>query len=191
MINKEARLYYIFFVLALLMLSTVAYSNCFLEREALAQENNFLTYENSALGIKMLYPHDWHRTDFATGTGGNGTIAEFLGPEPPAAYVNIFVYHSSGSFSLPALINNTLSEIEAVHMNPTTTLHLKNGTTAYQTSYQISTIHNTFEKMQTFIMKNGLIYVITFTATPDKYSLNLPTLTRMINSLTISNPISR
>ena len=50
-----------FFVLAIVLLSIVVYSNCFLGREALAQADDFLTYENPAFGIKMLYPHDWHR----------------------------------------------------------------------------------------------------------------------------------
>jgi eukaryotic-like serine/threonine-protein kinase len=179
------------FVLTFLMLSAVADSTYFLTMEALAQSADFLTYENSSFGIKMLYPQDWHRTDFAVNAGGNGTIAEIVGPEPPAPYVNIFVYHSSGSFSLPNLINSTLNEIQAVHMSPVTGMQLKNGTTAYQANYQISTVHNTFEKLQTFTMKNGLIYVITYTATPDKYSLNLPSVKKMIDSLTLSSPVSR
>jgi eukaryotic-like serine/threonine-protein kinase len=172
---------YMILVLALLMSSSTMY--------AIAQQDDLLTYENSSYGIKMLYPKDWHRTDF--NPGGNGTIVEIVGPEPPAPSVNVFIYRSSGSFSLPNLVNRTLSEIESVHMNPITTIQLKNGTTAYQASYQITTVHNTFEKLQTYIMKNGLIYVITYTATPDKYSSNLPIVKNMIDSLTITNPTIR
>jgi hypothetical protein len=190
MLNKKAKACYMLSFITLLILSASACSTYFLTIEALAQENDFLTYENSSFGIKMIYPKDWHRTDFNPGV--NGTIAEIVGPEPPGApSVNVFLYHSSGSFSFLDLVNRTLSQIEGIHMNPITTIHLKNGTTAYQANYQISTVHNTFEKLQTFAMKNGLIYIITYTATPDKYSLNLPNVKKMIDSLALTNPVSR
>jgi eukaryotic-like serine/threonine-protein kinase len=177
MLNNKVKVYGMVLSLTLLM--------SFLRTYAVAQESDFLTYENSSFGIKMIYPKDWHRTDF--NPGGNGTIAEIVGPESPGApSVNVFVYHLSGSFSFLDLVNKTLSQIEGAHMSPITTIHLKNGTTAYQANYQISTVHNTFEKLQTFVMKNGLIYMITYTATPDKYSLNFPSVKKMIDSLTIT-----
>jgi eukaryotic-like serine/threonine-protein kinase len=157
---------------------------------AAGQGTDFLTYENSSFGIKMLYPKDWHRNDFNPGVG-NGTIVEIAKPDSLGSSINVFVYRSSGSFSLLDVVNKTLGQIQAVHMIPATTVHLKNGTTAYQASYQISTVHNTFEKLQTFTMKNGFIYVITYTATPDIYSVDLPIVKRVIDSLAITSPISR
>ncbi|HET7345032.1 MAG TPA: hypothetical protein VFJ05_04075, partial [Nitrososphaeraceae archaeon] len=52
-----------FFALCLLALSASAYSAYLLQTEASAQEvqSDFLTYQNSQAGIKMLYPKDWHR----------------------------------------------------------------------------------------------------------------------------------
>lgn len=181
-----------FFALCLLALSASAYSAYLLQTEASAQEvqSDFLTYQNSQAGIKMLYPKDWHRIDFGIAPGSNSTIVELIGPNAPAPSVNVFVYRISGGFSLKDLVNNTLSQIEVVHRNATETLHLSDNTTAYQTAYQISTVHNTFQKMQLFTMKNGLIYVITYTSTPDVYSLYLPTVNRMIGSITLSKPIS-
>ena len=57
-----------YMILLLLMSSSTLY--------AVAQEDDLLTYENSSYGIKMLYPKDWHRTDF--NPGDNGTIVEIV-----------------------------------------------------------------------------------------------------------------
>jgi PsbP-like protein len=204
MVNKKIKIkkniFYLNFGFTLLIVySTIAYSNYFLRTEALAQKDNFSMYESSFFGIKMLYPQDWHRTDNGNSPGANTTVVDFIGPTnntdttgdvgTTSPSVNLFVFKSSANISLSDLINNTLSQIESFNMIPTKAIHLKDNTTAYQTAYQISTRYNTFEKMQTFTMKNGLIYVITYTATPDKYLLYLPTVKRMIDSLTISPPI--
>jgi eukaryotic-like serine/threonine-protein kinase len=182
MLNNKVKVYGMVLSLTLLM--------SFLRTYAVAQESDFLTYENSSFGIKMSYPKDWHRTDF--NPGGNGTIAEIVGPESTrASSVNVFIYHLSGSFSFLDLVNKTIGQIVGAQMSPITTIHPRNGTTAYQVNYQISTVHNTFEKLQTFAMKDGLIYVITYTATPDKYSVNLPSVKKMIDSLVLTNPVSR
>jgi hypothetical protein len=57
------RFFVIFFFL-LLILSSLAIISSFINRQASAQAglappNSFLTYENSALGIKMQYPSNW------------------------------------------------------------------------------------------------------------------------------------
>jgi hypothetical protein len=193
---KKQNIFYLNFGFTLLIVcSTIAYSNYFLRTEALAQKDNFSTYESSFFGIKMLYPQDWHITGYGNSPRANTTVVEFIAPtnntdttgDTPS--VNLFVFNSSENISLSDLINNTLSQIESFNMIPTKAIRLKDNTTAYQTAYQISTRSNTFEKMQTFTMKNGLIYLITYTATPDKYLLYLPTVKRMIDSFTISPPI--
>ena len=163
------------------------------QRAALA--SNFLTYDNPALGIRLLYPADWEKRDLKD-------IARSFGQEIGVAFnsplenefdmfsENLFVGGSVGeNISLAEFTTSTINSLEEsadidIANSSSTTLA---GIPAYTVKYFFSkpVIPVDLLVMQIWTVKNDKLYSIVFTAQSDKFDDYEPIIQRMINSLEI------
>jgi eukaryotic-like serine/threonine-protein kinase len=157
----------------------------FFKPSSLAPEN-FVTYENSSVGIKMKYPQSWERRDldnFIT-----GEVVAFVSSKQSDAdkfqeKLTISVENFSGTledFSDTSTkdINNHLVKPQIKKPREAT---LANKL-AYELIYTGNDGGNDLKSMQIFTLKGEKAYVITYTAARDSYNDFIQTAETMIKS---------
>ena len=172
------------------MISTTIYINF---RAALAL--NFLTYNNPALGIRLLYPADWEKRDSkdierSFGQQIGVTFNSPLENEFDMFSENLFVGESVvENISLAEFTISTIYSLEEssdinIANSCSTTLA---GIPAYTVTYFFSkpVIPVDLLVTQIWTVKDNKLYYIVFTAQSDKFDDYEPIIQRMINSLEI------
>ena len=171
---------------------------CFFFRygSAFAQttNNNFITYNNPNLGIKIQYPADWTKEEKDFGLGKN---ILFLAPGSPIKYAEklfIDVLDENRS-SLSGIVNDeinfnkykndAISNYQVIELTPT----VVNNIPAYKIvdTYTDPDIFGNVKTMDILILKGNKLYELQFTSEPEKYDILLPTVQRMIDSFQITN----
>ena len=197
------RFFVIFFFL-LLVLSSTANILSFINKQASAQtlisppsSAEFLTYENSALGIKMQYPSDWRKvfdSNLGTDNLSRGTEqirVHFISPQPSIntrkADVLLTIQNLPTSETQPRLRDivekeNLADEIiydcDVMKPVPITI----GGIPAYKTISTCTIIgkHIVFTDIRA--INNYKLYSIIFGTGVAEYGTYLPTVQKMINS---------
>lgn len=153
-----------------------------------AQESNenFSTYRNTEARFEIKYPSSWEKREYPAAE--NSSIIEFLGPatgaEPRTPSVNIFIF-PSGNNSIKQVVNEVVTELEDIQVNSSTMKLNELNDTAYVLDYKVSTAHQEFQKLQLWMGKPERTYVITYTDLPENFSVYLPQIMEMINTLKI------
>ena len=164
-----------------------------MQQAALA--SNFLTYDNHALGIRILYPADWEKRDSKDIARSFGqqigvTFNSPLENEFDMFSENLFVGGSVvENLSLPEFAISTIysleesPDIDIVNSSSTTLA----GIPAYTVKYFFSKpiVPEDLLVTQIWTVKDDKLYSIVFTAQPDKFDDYEPVIQRMINSLEI------
>ncbi|MCX6742050.1 MAG: PsbP-related protein [Candidatus Pacearchaeota archaeon] len=160
------------------------------ETSILPPETNFLTYDNSAYGIRITYPSNWEKEEKSTGM----VIVEFFSPK------------ESVSDAITENLNVVIEDLSAQPMtlNEYTNLSIKNiklyftdvnmidssattlgGNSAHKVVYTANMGQYNGKFMQVYTIRNNKAYVITYTAQPSTYSYYLDIINQMINSFEI------
>jgi serine/threonine-protein kinase len=150
---------------------------------------NFLTYGNSTLGIKMKYPQSWERRDIDNLI--TGEVVAFVSPKQSNTdkfqeKLTISVEDFSGTledFSDTSTKDITRHLVKAEIQKPSdTTLANKS---AYQLIYTGKDGEKNLKSMQLFTLRGDKAYVITYTAAIDNYNDFIQTAETMIKSFEI------
>ena len=157
--------------------------------QALAQEQQFLTYENPELGISILYPSNWEKLanldNFVTFTAPPETDTRIY----PAALGIKVQELSSQNIPLQEITKVQMSDLK--RSNPDLNVLESTSTTiAGKPAHKIvfSAIDNKEverKAMQVWTVIGNKAFLITYKAEPDKFSSYLPTIERMIDSFKV------
>jgi eukaryotic-like serine/threonine-protein kinase len=166
------------------LMSTLLHPNS----QALAQEQ-FLTYENSELGISIQYPSNWEKLvnldNFVTFTAPPETDTRIY----PAALGIKVQELSSQNIPLQEITKVQMSDLK--RSNPDLNVLESTSTTiADKPAHKIvfSAIDNKEverKAMQVWTVIGNKAFLITYKAEPDKFSSYLPTIERMIDSFKV------
>ena len=168
--------------------------------EAMAQtpeqsknSSNFLTYENLSFGIKILYPANWNKQENISSSSNNSTLSDIVAFSPP-------LKNSSNIIGKLAIKVDNISDIK-----PTTLANYSDaiisdlkqdfrvtesnatlaGNPAYKVVYTGLEESVDLQAMLVLAIKGDRVYMISYTAEPEKYSYYLPTVQKMIDSFEI------
>ncbi|GAX41803.1 serine/threonine protein kinase [Tolypothrix sp. NIES-4075] len=154
-----------------------------------SKPENFLTYANSNVGIKMKYPQSWQRRDIDNLI--TGELVAFVSPKQSDAdkfqeKLTISVEDFSGTledFSDTSTKDIIRHLVKAQIQKPSeTTLANK---AAYKLIYTGQDGENNLKSMQLFTLRGDKAYVITYTAAIDNYNDFIQTAQTMIKSFEI------
>jgi len=170
--------------------------------EAMAQtpeqsknSSNFLTYENLSFGIKILYPANWDKQENTSSSSNNSTLYDIVTFSPP-------LKNSSNIIGKLAVKVDNISDIKPTTLanyadaiisdlkqdfrvtESNTTL---SGNPAYKVVYTGLEESVDLQAMLVMAIKGDRVYMISYTAEPEKYSHYLPTVQKMIDSFEILN----
>jgi hypothetical protein len=160
-----------------------------------ALASNFLTYDNPALGIRILYPADWEKRDL---TDIAKSFGQQIGVRFNSPLENEFDMFSENLFVGESVVKNislaefAISTIYSLEESPDINIVNSSSTTlvgipAYTVKYFFSKAVVPVELLVTQIwtVKDNKLYSIVFTAQSDKFDDYEPIIQRMINSLEI------
>ena len=206
--------YYILFIvvpLVLLLLSSGIHSIVFQAAKSQLPKsktsldtikNDYLTYSNSKVGVKIQYPRNWSVQEVETVLGANNTIAIFTAPSKTGSqlgnisgvsgnfvpYLDIFVFDSK-NMSLDQIIKGRMNYFHNntdFVLNQAKPVILKTTRSAYLLDYNVTVGgEEHFRKLQIFTLGGNRIYVITFTSQQELFSRFMPLVQKMINSFEV------
>jgi len=173
----------------IIMSYSVLQASAFLSLPSSIADNNFLTYRDSTLGIKIDYPLGW--------------IHELH----PGNLVTFLASLESDSNTYPAGVGITVQHLESrnTSLNEITKVQIKNltqslpdfkltestnsilaGNIAHKIVFSATdNMKHERAAMQIWTLKGDNAYLITYKAEPGKYSKYLPTIQKMIDSFQI------
>jgi hypothetical protein len=160
---------------------------------ASANNSSFLTYQNPDFGIRMQYPSNWtkHEDNLLLHTIAAFTLIHqnpFDFANVTLAEVDLRLYNAPQNETSAKLnigqINTQGQTIVSYYKNSSTTL---GGYPALKIiSYSFGVITQKEMQIWTFIPNKHVLVEIIYIAQPSKYSLYLPIVERMINSVEIA-----
>jgi hypothetical protein len=159
----------------------------------------YFTYQNSSYGIKIQYPSDWKYIPRALQKEQIHTIALFVPPKlaiqgmlDPSAGLKIGIQNQPGPLSY--IVNSTVGNLKqtvpgfhVIESGPSPNVTFAGNSSAYKIIFT-----TTGQKsMAIFTIKNERLYLIRYFAPPEKYSIYLPIIQKMIDSFEIINPSTK
>jgi hypothetical protein len=173
-----------------------------------SNNNNFSTYDNPNLGIRMQYPSNWSPIEYGYNSTTNNTVVRFLSPSKTGSelgnvsgvsgnfvpYLDIFVFDSK-NMSLDEIVKgriNYFSNNSDFVIHELKQYALNNGSNNKQPAYMLdysATVggDELFRKMQVYTMFDSKVFVITFTSQQASFINYTPIVQKMINSFVIQN----
>lgn len=159
-------------------------------------QNNVLTYENRDLGISIQHPVGWQQLELGRGivtplypvflpVSENSTAAPFF------ERLQIYVYNSTNG-SLDDLVTK---EIDGFKSQIITDFAIADGpkndtlladVPAYRLVYTGKEGPFDFKAQELWAIKGNRVYNLLYTAPPDQYERNLPTIQQMIDSFELT-----
>lgn len=173
---------------------------------ALAQETssnnnaNFLTFENKAFGLRMLYPSDWSLTEVKSTLSPNASRSDVVFFKAPAEspsdlfQENVVVNMKGPSQNELTLSDYTANSLKIFRNMPTIKLLQSSpntlaGLPAHMVVYSENPRGIAIQKMQIWtVVDNTTVYVVTFGAEQTQFLRYLPTVDQMIRSIQINKP---
>jgi len=168
-------------------------------KEAIAQtpeqsknSSNFSTYENPIFGIKILYPSNWDKQENSS-SSNNSTLYDIVTFSPP-------LKNSSSIIGKVAIKVDNISDIKPTTLANYTDAIISDlkqdfrvtesnatlaGNPAYKVVYTGLEESVDLQAMLVMAIKGDRVYLISYTAEPEKYSYYLPTVQKMIDSFEI------
>jgi eukaryotic-like serine/threonine-protein kinase len=171
-------------------------------KEAMAQtpeqsknSSSFLTYENLSFGIKILYPANWEKQENTSSSSNNSTLYDIVTfSPPPKNSSNIIgklavkvdnisdIKPTTLANYADAIISDLKQDFRVTESNTTLA-----GNPAYKVVYTGLEESVDLQAMLVMAIKGDRVYMISYTAEPEKYSYYLPTVQKMIDSFEILN----
>ena len=154
-----------------------------------ATNDNFVTYDNAAWGIKIQYPADWAKEETDDEFGKRVIFLVSGSPIKYGEKLSIDILDNDGGKSLTDKVNDLIDFNE--HKNDAlTNYHLIESTpiiinniSAYKIvdTYSDSKFGNV-KSMSIELLNGNKQYDILFTSGPEKYDSLLPTIQKMVDS---------
>jgi serine/threonine-protein kinase len=161
--------------------------------------NNLVTYENNAHGIKILYPAGWQKTEQLS---ANRFWVNFMSPFnsnnasafPATVSVSVEVLNQNISndattqyvTGVLASVKRSLPDFQIIESNPKSSI---SGNSAYKIVYtflsQDPAVQAHFQSMNIWTVKDKKAYSVSYTELKPLYATYLPTVQKMIDSLEI------
>ena len=161
--------------------------------------NNLVTYENNAHGIKILYPAGWQKTEQLS---ANRFWVNFMSPFnsnnasafPATVSVSVEVLNQNISndattqyvTGVLASVKRSLPDFQIIESNPRSSI---SGNSAYKIVYtflsQDPAVQAHFQSMNIWTVKDKKAYSVSYTELKPLYATYLPTVQKMIDSLEI------
>src|ERR671933_268783 len=161
--------------------------------------NNLVTYENNAHGIKILYPAGWQKTEQLS---ANRFWVNFMSPFnsnnasafPATVSVSVEVLNQNISndattqyvTGVLASVKRSLPDFQIIESNPKSSI---SGNSAYKIVYtflsQDPAVQAHFQSMNIWTVRDKKAYSISYTELKPLYATYLPTVQKMIDSLEI------
>ena len=161
--------------------------------------NNLVTYENNAHGIKILYPAGWQKTEQLS---ANRFWVNFMSPFnsnnasafPATVSVSVEVLNQNISNDattqyVTAVLTSakrSLPDFQIIESNPKSSI---SGNSAYKIVYtflsQDPAVQAHFQSMNIWTVKDKKAYSVSYTELKPLYATYLPTVQKMIDSLEI------
>ena len=177
--------------------------------------NTFSLYKNAQYNFDMQYPSNWQKIEFTQGIerGGLNTVVNFLSPSEGTVdkfreyfIVEVgdlrpqqgFAISSPSSSSLiTEYVNHQISEYKKLYQGFQLTESLLNKTdnnsipNDYSQSYKIvytygDTTAGKIKIMELYFLKNNKIYLLSFHSEASNYSMYMPTVQRIVDSVHIA-----
>lgn len=171
----------------------------FQPKEAMAQtagqsnSTKFLTYESPIFGIKILYPTNWDKQENASSSSTNSTLNDIVTFSPPlknssdiigklAVKVDDIsdIKPTTLAIYADAIVSDLKQDFRVTESNATLA-----GNPAYKVVYSGLEESVDLQAMLVMALKEDKVYIISYTAEPEKYSYYLPTVQKMIDSFEI------
>jgi serine/threonine-protein kinase len=152
------------------------------------RNDNFLLYESPILGIKILYPLNWTKTD--NSNVQSNPIVKFSPPQ--GDFSKLFIETNGSGFNNGSLRNYAHQQIDRLsHILTDFKLIESTSTTAgsekaEKAVYTFMLQNILFKKMEIWLVKDSKVYTINYLAPEIQYANYLPMIERMINSFEIS-----
>ena len=161
--------------------------------------NNLVTYENNAHGIKILYPAGWQKTEQLS---ANRFWVNFMSPFnsnnasafPATVSVSVEVLNQNISndattqyvTGVLASVKRSLPDFQIIESSPKSSI---SGNSAYKIVYtflsQDPAVQAHFQSMNIWTVKDKKAYSVSYTELKPLYATYLPTVQKMIDSLEI------
>ncbi len=161
--------------------------------------NNLVTYENNAHGIKILYPAGWQKTEQLS---ANRFWVNFMSPFnsnnasafPATVSVSVEVLNQNISndattqyvTGILASVKRSLPDFQIIESSPKSSIA---GNSAYKIVYtflsQDPAVQAHFQSMNIWTVKDKKAYSVSYTELKPLYATYLPTVQKMIDSLEI------
>jgi hypothetical protein len=172
-------------------------------------DNNISTYQNPSLGIGLHYPSNWkveERTNINNNTiDFNASSIKFTSPSKRDLLVVSAYAQNLSSFPVEQQQNMTLNTLTRTGINTAkanlnnfqlvdletanVTLGLKQNNEAHKIIYSNTNTNTTFPlqfvTMQTYTIKDGKIYGLSYVSEASQFFRHLPAVQRMIDSFQI------
>ncbi|MFL6329110.1 MAG: hypothetical protein ACJ71J_01820 [Nitrososphaeraceae archaeon] len=154
--------------------------------------SSYLTYEDNADGISLMYPSNWQKIEYPSGAmnygKGHRIIASFLAPLDPS---------DQWRGSLNIQISNLSDSKNIIPQNATTTMINLGGHPAFKLEYTntermylnrdlTSSSSIKLKVMQVWTTIGDNTYLLTYNAEASKYPQYLPIIYKMLSSFRVS-----
>jgi hypothetical protein len=155
--------------------------------------NDFLTYKNSTLGIKIQYPVDWYRVN------GNDSSVRFVAPQEGKLdrqlgelIISVGPSFLCGNISVTKFFELRIADLQESNVGfnllEQKSVILKDNNAAQVVVYTLfDPVYGTLKGHSVGIIKGNKLYTIGFLAKPHQYQIYLPTIQKMIDSFEILN----
>ena len=165
------------------------------------ETDNFLTYDNPTLGLKIRYSSNWSVVDYPYNPTGNNTIVGFFSDEKTSSelgnvsgvsgsfvpYLDIFNFDSK-NMSLDTIFNSIVRNFRNNSnflVNQSGPFTLSGNQSADMIVYDARVGGDElFRKIQVYTIHDNKVYVISFTSQQSLFMKYLPEVKKMISSFT-------
>lgn len=166
------------------------------------ESDNFLTYDNPTLDLKIQYPSNWSVVEYPYNPTGNNTIVGFFSDEKTSSelgnlsgvsgsfvpYLDIFSFDSK-NMSLDTIFNGIVHNFRNnsnFSINQSGSFALSGNQSANMIVYDARVGGDElFRKIQAYTLYNNRVYVISFTSQQSLFENYLPIVQKMISSFIV------
>jgi hypothetical protein len=152
---------------------------------------NFLTYQNSTLGIKIQYPSNWQKKEYGLLSSQGLTFTSPVDKSSTNYPIEVYVdmEHSEAKSTEQYTLEQTdkLREDDpSFKILSASTIALSDNTPAGQVVYTRDMFGVAAKEMQIYIIKGDRVFTIWYLAQATTYDKYLPTIQKMIDSIEIT-----
>jgi len=157
---------------------------------------DFLTYNNASYGVNIQYPHNWSSSpgEGNDNSGDSSTDIASFSPKDSSssASLDVLVDNIDSSENLKQYVSDSISDDKTDLKNFTVSEPIFNGVNlagspAYKLIYSYTDQGQNFKGLETGTIIGNKAYFIQYENSPSKFDSDLPTIQKMIDSLTLAN----